>query len=72
MLEIIPNGTTVKTKIKSIEAIVTARTIRGMPGSESIQYELSYFVDSQPINVWALECEFEITQTFLQKIGFKK
>ena len=66
-MKVIPCGTHIKTKINSIEGIITAVSIR----FKSVNYEVSYFSGQEYKQIWLNESEFE----FFSKrstIGFSK
>lgn len=59
-------GSVVKTKIGSIEGMITCASIR----FDKVQYEISYFVGGDQKSIWMNEDEFE-TIGGKQTIGYK-
>ena len=67
MIKIYQGGTIVKMKLHSIEAMITAASIR----FNAVQYELSYYYNGDIKTVWCNENEFIVTNDEKQKVGFK-
>ena len=62
-----PCGATIKTKIGSIEGMITCQSIR----FGNVKYEISYFSDGKQESIWMHEDEFTTNDTKQTKIGFK-
>ena len=70
-MQIYPSGTEVKTRIGSIEGMITAAEIR----YEHIRYEVTYLnvLDNTFLTSWHHESELEITgKTEKRKIGYNR
>lgn len=65
-LLLFPCGTMVKIKISGIKGMITCSSIR----FDKIQYEVTYFLDSDHKVSWMNENEFE-TSDKKQSIGYK-
>jgi len=61
-------GSKVVTKLSNIEAIITGISIR----FNAVSYELSYFINAEYKQVWLNECEFNISDKEVKRIGFRK
>ena len=65
-MNIYPCGTTVKTKIGSINGMITCCSIR----FDKANYEITYFVNMEQKTMWMSEQEFETSGT-KTPIGYK-
>ena len=59
-------GTVVKTKLSSIEGMITCQSVR----FGKVSYEITYFVNGDQKCIWMNEEEFEVTAE-RNLIGFK-
>lgn len=66
-MQIIKCGSKVRTKIGTIDAIITAAVIR----FDRVQYELSYFSNGEYKNIWMDIMEFDHGDADVVEIGFK-
>lgn len=68
--QIIPNGTTVKTKIGNIDALIVGVEIHGIPPNLSISYRISYFIHGERKTPWVESYEIEVKKP-AQQAGFR-
>jgi hypothetical protein len=66
-IEAFPCGTLITTKIGKVQAMITAATIR----FNSVNYEVSYFLDHEYKSAWLNESEFSTDGEKTMEIGFK-
>lgn len=69
--DIIPNGSTVTTKIGKLEAIVIGVCARGEK-NENIEYHIAHFLNGEYKNSWVQSYEVELKVDNSEPMGFQR